>query len=42
MYRNILGIGETLNFEPSTSLAEEHKGFNPESVYAGVNYSKRS
>jgi len=42
MYKNILGIGETLNCEPSTSLAEDHKGFNPEGVYAVVNYKKRS
>jgi hypothetical protein len=42
MFRNILGIGGTLNCEPRTSLAEDHKGFNPEGVYAGVNYNKRS
>jgi hypothetical protein len=40
MYRNILGIGGTLNCEPRTSLAEDHKVFNPEGVYAGVNYNK--
>jgi len=41
MYRNILGIGGTLNCEPRTSLSEEHRDFNPEGVYAGVNYNKR-
>lgn len=40
MYRNILDIGGTLNCEPRTSLAEDHKGFNPEVVYVGENYNK--
>lgn len=41
MYRNILGIGGTLNCETRTSLTEDHKGFNPEGVYAGVKCNKR-